>query len=53
MIIEDCRRQSAHLAEEDPGTADMLVGNVLRTNELETWFLAEHLVDSRFSEPQE
>jgi starvation-inducible DNA-binding protein len=29
----------------DDGTNDLLVSQVLRTNELETWFLAEHLVD--------
>ena len=29
---------------EDDGTNDMLVGNVIRPNELQVWFLAEHLV---------
>ena len=24
---------------------DMLVGDVLRTNEMQAWFLSEHLVD--------
>lgn len=28
----------------DDGTNDMLVGNVIRPNELQVWFLAEHLV---------
>lgn len=28
----------------DLGSNDMLVGNVLRTNELQVWFLSEHLV---------
>jgi starvation-inducible DNA-binding protein len=27
------------------GTNDLLVGEVLRTNELQVWFLSEHLVD--------
>lgn len=30
----------------DFGTDDMLVGNVLRTNEMQAWLLSEHLVDA-------
>ena len=30
----------------DDGTNDLLVSDVIRTNELQVWFLAEHLVDS-------
>lgn len=30
---------------KDWGSNDMLMGDVLRTNELQVWFLAEHLVD--------
>lgn len=33
-------------ANQDSGTNDLLVSQVLRTNELEVWFLAEHLVDT-------
>jgi starvation-inducible DNA-binding protein len=29
----------------DDGTNDLLVGSIIRTNELQVWFLAEHLVD--------
>jgi starvation-inducible DNA-binding protein len=29
----------------DDGTNDMLVSNVLRTNELQVWFVSEHLVE--------
>jgi starvation-inducible DNA-binding protein len=29
----------------DDGTNDLLVSDVLRTNELQVWFLSEHLVD--------
>jgi starvation-inducible DNA-binding protein len=47
MIIRQCRE----LAERsdklgDQGTNDMVVSNVLRTNELEAWFLSEHLVNA-------
>ena len=39
-------RDYAKKAEDsgDSGTNDLLVSNVLRTGELQTWFLAEHLV---------
>ena len=30
---------------DDDGTNDLLVSDVIRTNELQVWFLAEHLVD--------
>jgi starvation-inducible DNA-binding protein len=30
----------------DDGTNDLLVSNVIRTGELQAWFLAEHLVDT-------
>jgi starvation-inducible DNA-binding protein len=41
-------RAAAKAADEsgDDGTNDMLVGNVIRTNEMQVWFLAEHLVDA-------
>lgn len=35
----------ATAANRDDGTNDLLMGEVLRTNELQTWFVAEHLVD--------
>lgn len=30
----------------DDGTNDLLVSSVIRTNEMQVWFLAEHLVDT-------
>lgn len=33
-------------ANRDSGTNDLLVSQVLRTNETQVWFLAEHLVDT-------
>jgi starvation-inducible DNA-binding protein len=40
-------RKLAHRAAElgDDGTNDLAVSEVLRRNELQTWFLSEHLVD--------
>src|SRR4051812_47874284 len=45
MILEFAR-QSAHEAAErgDDGTNDLLASDVIRTNEQQVWFLAEHLV---------
>jgi starvation-inducible DNA-binding protein len=39
-------REAIKLTEEneDWGSNDMLMGDVLRTNELQVWFVAEHLV---------
>lgn len=39
-------RQAAKKAADgnDDGTNDLLVSSVIRTNELQTWFVAEHLV---------
>ena len=41
-------RAMARLASEhgDDGTNDLLVSDVIRTNELQAWFVAEHVVDT-------
>jgi starvation-inducible DNA-binding protein len=46
IIMEHCR-QLARRADEvgDDGTNDTVVSDVLRTNELQVWFLSEHLVE--------
>ena len=46
IILKESRTM-ARLASEagDDGTNDLLVSQVIRTNELQVWFLAEHLVD--------
>ena len=46
IIIRDARvlaRRASTLA--DDGTNDLVVSDVLRTNELQVWFLSEHLVN--------
>jgi starvation-inducible DNA-binding protein len=47
IIIEFCR-QLAERADKlgDDGTNDMAISDVLRTNELQAWFLSEHLVNA-------
>jgi starvation-inducible DNA-binding protein len=46
IIIKEARAM-ARIADEggDDGTNDLLVSDVIRTNELQVWFLAEHVVD--------
>jgi len=41
-------RAAAKKAEQagDAGTADLLVSSVVRANEMQVWFLSEHLVDT-------
>lgn len=40
-------REAARKADDsgDDGTNDLLISDVIRTNELQVWFLSEHLVD--------
>ena len=46
IIIGHCRTLAARADElGDDGTNDMAVSDVLRANELQVWFLSEHLVD--------
>ena len=46
-IIMKSARKAAKIVDDngDPGTNDVLISDLLRLNELQTWFLAEHLVD--------
>ena len=46
IIIRHCRQLARRASTlGDDGTNDMVVSNVLRTNELQVWFLSEHLVE--------
>lgn len=46
IIIEFCRKFAERASElEDAGTNDLVVSDVLRRNELQVWFLSEHLVE--------
>jgi starvation-inducible DNA-binding protein len=46
IIIRDTRKLAGRASElGDDGTNDLVVSEVLRTNELQVWFLSEHLVD--------
>lgn len=46
IILKEARTFARNADEGgDDGTNDLLVSEVIRTNELQVWFLAEHLVD--------
>jgi len=46
IIIGHCRTLGKRASElGDDGTNDMVISDVLRTNELQVWFLSEHLVE--------
>ena len=47
MILTDAHDAAGRVAGMgDDGTNDLLVSQVIRTGELQAWFLAEHLVDT-------
>lgn len=46
IVIGNCRKLARRASTlGDDGTNDLVVSDVLRTNELQAWFLSEHLVD--------
>jgi starvation-inducible DNA-binding protein len=45
IILKESREGAKHAADQgDDGTNDLLVSEVVRTNELQSWFISEHLV---------
>ncbi|WP_422928791.1 Dps family protein [Singulisphaera sp. PoT] len=47
IVLKGARKAAKAAADRgDDGTNDMLVSDVIRTNELQVWFIAEHLVDT-------
>jgi starvation-inducible DNA-binding protein len=48
IILQGARAAARKAAElGDDGTNDLLVSDVIRTNEMQVWFLAEHVVDAK------
>ena len=46
IILKEARAMARQAAEAgDDGTNDLLVSDVIRTNEMHVWFLSEHLVE--------
>jgi starvation-inducible DNA-binding protein len=47
IVLREARTMARIAAEKgDDGTNDLLVSDVIRTNELQTWFIGEHVVDA-------
>ena len=54
IIIRQCRNLAKRASTlGDDGTNDLTVSQVLRTNELQSWFVSEHLVDVPLVEAKE
>ena len=54
IILKEARTMAKQAAEAgDDGTNDLLVSQVIRTNELQVWFLAEHLVAMPLTHPEQ
>jgi starvation-inducible DNA-binding protein len=47
IVLEEARAMAKQATRDgDDGTNDLLVSNVIRTNEMQVWFIAEHVVDA-------
>jgi starvation-inducible DNA-binding protein len=47
IVLKEARTMARQAVEDgDDGTNDLIVSDVIRTNELQVWFLAEHVVDT-------
>lgn len=47
IVLKEARTMARLSAErDDQGTNDLLVSDVIRTNEMQVWFVAEHVVDA-------
>ena len=46
LILKDAREQARKASDlGDEGTNDLLISDVVRTNEMQVWFISEHLVE--------
>jgi starvation-inducible DNA-binding protein len=47
IVLKEARSMARQASDDgDDGTNDLLVSSVIRGNEMQAWFLAEHLVDT-------
>jgi starvation-inducible DNA-binding protein len=47
IVLKEARTMARQAVDNgDDGTNDLIVSDVIRTNELEVWFVAEHVVDT-------
>jgi starvation-inducible DNA-binding protein len=53
MILEQAHKSAAEAAERgDDGTNDLLVSDIIRTNEAQAWFISEHLVEAPLTQAE-
>jgi starvation-inducible DNA-binding protein len=46
IVLKEARSMARNAADSgDDGTNDLLVSDIIRTNELQVWFVAEHVVE--------
>jgi starvation-inducible DNA-binding protein len=46
IVLKEARAMARRATEAgDDGTNDLIVGEVIRRNELQVWFVAEHIVN--------
>jgi starvation-inducible DNA-binding protein len=46
IVLEDARKLAKRASDVgDDGTNDLLISDVVRTNEMQVWFISEHLVE--------
>ena len=46
IVLQESRTMARQASKDgDEGTNDILVSNIIRTNELQVWFASQHLVD--------
>ena len=51
IILQEARAMARRAAEAgDDGTNDLLVSDLIRTGEMQVWFLSQHLVDTPLRE---
>src|SRR6266850_743665 len=51
IVLKEARAMARRAAEAgDDGTNDLIVSEVIRRNELQVWFVAEHIVDVPIAE---
>jgi starvation-inducible DNA-binding protein len=54
IVLKEARTMARLAADRgDDGTNDLLVSDVVRANEMQVWFVAEHLVDMPVEEAQQ
>jgi starvation-inducible DNA-binding protein len=54
LVLAEAREAAKAASESgDDGTNDLLVSDVIRTNEMQAWFVSEHMAGTSISEPEE